>query len=159
MAVTRHREPAGFDWKFYARRREPRKKPRPEGRGFGTDETSQPPFFLISAFASSSSTGPLLPFSDTSLNHSVATPSVAFCHRAYSAGESVSNTPPASAASFLPGTVVPSNTFPICFDHSSPVLASITFLTSGGRLSYFAGFMAITKMEFDILGTPASVSR
>src|SRR5262249_54819379 len=63
----------GIDWKFYARRREPRKKPRPEGRGFGTDETSQPPFFLISAFASSSSTGPLPPFSDTSLNHSVAT--------------------------------------------------------------------------------------
>jgi len=35
-----------------------------------------------------------------------------------------------------------SHTLPAVFDRAAPELASITFLRSGGRLSYFAWFMA-----------------
>ena len=81
------------------------------------------------------------------VTHSLLTGSVAFCQRSYSDADSVSNTPPAAAASLRAGSVVASNAMPICFDQSRPLFASITFFRSGGRLSYFAWFIAITKIE------------
>ena len=41
---------------------------------------------------------------------------------------------------------------------TSTELLSITFLRSGGRLSYFAWFITTAKIVFDMVGMPAGVS-
>ena len=72
---------------------------------------------------------PLPPLALTSLTHSVSTLAVAFCHLAYSCGDSVSNTPPAAAASFFAGSVVPSKVLPISADHASPLFSSMIHIS------------------------------
>src|SRR5436190_9266862 len=127
------------------------------GPGLRRDD-SQPPCFLIIAFASSSSAGPLPPFAPTSVNQSAATPSVAFFQRSYSAAVIMLNVAFLSIADLRAGAIVPSQIFPAICEAATPLLLSITFLRSAGRLSYFAWFMATTKMVFDIVGRPGGVS-
>ena len=47
---------------------------------------------------------------------------------------------------------------PAAAEAARPVLASITFRRSAGRLAYLASFIAITKIVLDIRGMPAAVS-
>src|SRR6266481_6014581 len=94
-------------------------------------------YFLMSARASSSNALPLAPFAPTSWIHSPSTPDAAFSQRLYSSPASEMNVLPRSCAIFFAETCGPSNTLPAQRDASRPLLSSITFLRSAGRLSYF----------------------